>query len=186
MTASPFVNEIISKYVDNEELRQLLIAHSESVAAKALDVATKAGIDGQISRQFVYDAAMLHDIGIVRCDAPSIYCHGKLPYICHGVAGANILEEEGIGEEYQRVCKRHTGAGITHEDIENGQLPLPPGDYIPETLEEKLICYADKFYSKSGTPWQEKSLERVQASMARHGERALERFMDMHRFFCKT
>ena len=175
--------DIIEKYCDNEGLKRLLIAHSESVARKALQVAAHARMEGRIDKQFVYDAAMLHDIGICRCDAPGIFCHGSLPYICHGVAGAEILREEGVGEAYQRVCARHTGAGITAEDIEREGLPLPPGDYMPETLEEKLICYADKFYSKSGDPRQEKTLEKVMASMGRHGEDALRRFLELHSLF---
>lgn len=183
MKASPFVDRIIVKYCDSEELRELLIAHSESVALKALAVAENAGLAEKIEPQFVFDAAMLHDIGIVNCDAPGIHCHGTLPYICHGVAGAEILKKEGVGEVYRRVCERHTGAGITADDIERQHLPLPPGDYLPETLEEKLICYADKFYSKSGDPRREKPLEKVEVSMARHGRDSLERFLKLKALF---
>ena len=46
---------------------------------------------------------------------------------------------------------------------------------MPETLLERLICYADKFYSKSGD-MRMKSLERVRASMARHSQSTAERF----------
>ena len=183
MEASAFVKRIIDKNCDSEELRELLIAHSESVARKALRVAEEVGICDTIDRQFVYDAAMLHDIGITRCDAPGIYCHGSLPYICHGIAGAEILKEEGLGESYRRVCERHTGAGITAEDIERQHLPLPPGDYMPRTIEEKLICYADKFYSKSGNPREEKPIEKVEASMARHGKESLARFEALRELF---
>jgi uncharacterized protein len=48
-----------------------------------------------------------------------------------------------------RVCERHTGTGLTPEVIKARELPLPEGDYRPETLEEQLVCYADKYYSKS-------------------------------------
>lgn len=183
MKASPFVDRIIEKYCDSEELRELLIAHSESVGRKALKLAESAGMERKIDRQFVYDAAMLHDIGIVRCDAPGIHCHGTLPYICHGIAGSEILKEEGIWEAYRRVCERHTGAGITAEEIKSQNLPLPPGDYVPETLEEKLICYADKFYSKSGDPRKEKTMEKAENSMARHGRESLERFLELKALF---
>lgn len=185
MKASAFVNELLEKYCDSEGLPRLLTAHSECVARKALDVAREAGFEDKIDRQFVYDAAMLHDIGVCRCDAPGIHCHGTLPYICHGIAGAEILKEEGLDERYQRICARHTGTGITAEDIRRQHLPLPPGDYTPQTLEEKLICYADKFFSKSGDPRKEKSLDKVEASMARHGAESLARFHQLHELMRK-
>lgn len=183
LKASPFVKEIIDKWIKDEELKRLLITHSRCVAEKALKVADDAGLGDEADRQFIFDAAMLHDIGVVECDAPGIHCFGTRPYICHGLAGADILKREGIGEAYQRVCERHTGSGISKRQIEELRLPLPPKDYLPETIEEKLICYADKFYSKSSTPEKEKSLERVRASMERHGKEALERFEALHRTF---
>ena len=125
---------------------------------------------------------MLHDIGIVMTDAPSIDCHGVLPYICHGIAGADMLRKEGYPEEVARVAERHTGAGISDEDIKELDLPLPQGNYMPETLLERLVCYADKFYSKSGE-MKEKSLEKVRDSMSRHSSATLARFEKLHQEF---
>lgn len=183
MKPSAFVKNLIDKYITDEELKKLLIAHSECVASKALKVAEEAGLTDRIDAQFVTDAAMLHDIGVVKCDAPGIHCHGSLPYICHGIAGAEILRKEGVGEPYCRVCERHTGSGISYRQIKELGLPLPLKDYLPETIEEKLICYADKFFSKSGNPEEEKSPERVWKSMARYGDEALIRFEELHNFF---
>ena len=181
MKTSEFAEKIIEKYAEDEELKRLLIAHSTCVAEKALRVADACG--AKADRQFVWDAAMLHDIGVARCDAPAIHCHGELPYICHGIAGAEILRGEGIDEKYARVCERHTGSGLTAAEIRERKLPLPEKDYLPETLEEKLICYADKYYSKSGDPTAEKSRERVLASISRHGEEPLRRFMELDKMF---
>lgn len=183
MEQSEFVDRIISKYIIDEELRELLITHSQCVARKALEVVNAKELLDRVDLQFLYDAAMLHDIGIVKCNAPSIYCHGSLPYICHGIAGSSILADEGVGEPYRRICERHTGSGVTAAEIVQNSLPLPPRDFIPETLEEKLVCYADKFFSKSGDPRAEKSIERVMASISRHGEQPLARFMALHRLF---
>ena len=183
MISSDFVDRIINKYAVDEELRKLLIAHSECVASKSLEIAGQCGLDKEIDKQFVWDAAMLHDIGIVRCNAPSIHCKGDLPYICHGVAGAEILRSEGLDDKFCRVCERHTGSGLTADEIKNQNLPLPHRDFIPETIEEKLICYADKFYSKSGDPTCEKSRDRIIGSMSRHGEDALRRFKELDLLF---
>lgn len=183
MTASPFVERIIDKYVNNEELKRLLIAHSRCVGVKALEIAEKKHLESKIDLQFVFDAALLHDIGVVKCDAPGILCFGQLPYICHGVAGGEILKGEGIDEKYVRVCERHTGSGLTAEEISRRGLPLPSKDFLPETTEEKLICYADKFFSKSGDPTQEKLRERIMASMAKHGPEAIGRFIVLDKEF---
>ena len=183
MITSEFVDRLISKYADNEELKRLLITHSQCVAKKALRITDRCGLGDSVDHHFLWDASMLHDIGIVMCDAPSIHCHGSLPYLCHGIAGAELLRNEGVQESYRRVCERHTGSGILADEIIKKGLPLPKRDYLPETLEEKLICYADKFYSKSEDPTKEKSRERILESLKRHGEAALERFLEFEKIF---
>ncbi len=80
------------------------------------------------------------------------------------------------------MAERHTGAGITAEEIEAQGLPLPKGDYMPETLMERLVCYADKFYSKSGK-MERKPLEKVIRSMERISAGSLARFMKLHEEF---
>lgn len=121
---------------------------------------------------------MLHDIGICRCDAPGIFCFGTEPYICHGRIGAGMLRAEGF-PRHARVCERHTGAGLTKEEIVSQHLPLPAEDFLPETIEEIIICYSDKFYSKTH-PEREKSYEKAQQSLARFGGEGLSRFRKWH------
>ena len=58
-----------------------------------------------------------------------------------------MLMEAGL-PKHARVCERHTGTGLTVEDIRSQKLPLPERDMCPETLEEQIICYADNFYRK--------------------------------------
>lgn len=172
---------IIDKYYSMEgQLRELLLTHSRCVARKALECARRCA--PQADMQFLEEAAMLHDIGIIHCDAPGIYCAGSLPYICHGVQGSEMLEAEGL-PRHALVCERHTGAGLSAEDIRRQHLPLPQRDMLPVSLEEKLVCYADKFYSKSGDPEAEKPLERVLASMERFGPDTLARFRELHALF---
>ncbi len=173
---------VIRKYYEEgSSLLDLLLTHSEMVARKALAVADAAKLD--IDHEFVYNAAMLHDIGIFKCDASGIYCYGNEPYIRHGVIGAELLRQDGVDEAYARVCERHTGAGLTAKEIAETGMPLPHKDFLPESLEEKLICYADKFYSKSGDPTEEKSLDRVRKSMAKFGPDSLARFNSLHALF---
>ncbi len=165
---------IINKYYPHEDdLRHTLLTHSRCVANLALALAKKHP-ELHLDLPFIEEAAMLHDIGIVRCDAPSIYCHGSEPYITHGRQGAEMLRAEGL-PRHARVCERHTGAGITRKAIEQQQLPLPPQDFLPETQEEQLICYADKFFSKTKLDRQ-KTVEQAEKSLAKFGEDGLERF----------
>ena len=55
-------------------------------------------------------------------------------------------------------------------------------DFLPETPEEKLICYADKFFSKSHLD-HEKSLEEAETSLAKFGEEGLQRFRTWEQMF---
>ena len=93
------------------------------------------------------------------------------------------MRRVGAPEWAARVAERHTGAGITAEEILDKGLPLPVTDLVPVTELEKLVCYADKFFSKSGDIYKEKSLDKVISSMSRHGEETLHRFLRLHHLF---
>lgn len=176
--------KIIEKYYSRgSKLYNLLIAHSRQVADFTIRIAdrnTKLTID----RDFVYEAAMLHDIGIFKTHAPSIHCNGDMPYICHGYLGREILEAEGL-PQHALVCEHHTGSGLSLDDIIRQGLPLPQRDMLPTTIEEKLVCYADKFFSKSHIA-PAKPIEKVQTEMARFGEASLSRFNELIAIFGKA
>ena len=165
---------IIDKYYPEEnELRRILMIHSRSVADKALAIA-EAHPELHIDKQFVEEAAMLHDIGIFRTNAPSIQCFGTEPYICHGTIGAQLMREEGF-PQHALVCERHTGSGLSLLEIERQNLPVPHYDMLPLSLEEKLICYADKFFSKTHLE-REKTVEQARNSLLKFGEEGIARF----------
>ena len=173
--------QIIQKYYPEDgALRRLLVQHSKCVADKAILIAESCP-HLNIDRQFVEEAAMLHDIGICQTNAPGIHCHGDKPYICHGILGAAMMRAEGY-ERHARVCERHTGAGLSLQDIESQNLPLPHRSLLPETIEEQLICYADKFFSKS-LPEREKTLEQAIRSLSKFGDEGVQRFMKWAEMF---
>lgn len=166
--------EIIDKYYsENTQQRQILMIHSLSVSQKALRI-IDAHPELHINRTFVKEAALLHDIGIFLTDAPAIDCHGEHPYITHGYLGAEILEKEGF-PRHALVCERHTGAGLSLQDIIDQQLPIPHREMLPVSLEEQLVCFADKFFSKTHLD-EEKSVEKARQSIAKYGEEGLSRF----------
>lgn len=172
-------------YNDQPELKKVLLKHSEQVGRKALQILEKSSCT--LDKNEVMNGALLHDIGIFKCHAPSILCNGEANYIAHGIIGAELLRQYGREnnidlEIYARIAERHTGSGLTKEDIENQNLPLPHQDFLPETQLEKLICLADKFFSKSGD-MQEKNIESVHRSMAKFGAESLRRFDELMKIF---
>lgn len=141
--------EIIRQFYDPDStLFAILVEHSTKVAAKSLEIA-KGVAHLNPDMDFIEKAAMLHDIGIFKTSSPKIGCAGKYPYVCHGYLGRELLDGLGLSRAFGLVSERHTGAGITLENIIEANLPLPHRDMVPVTLEEKIICCADKFYSKS-------------------------------------
>ncbi|MDR1525682.1 MAG: HDIG domain-containing protein [Tannerella sp.] len=172
---------IIEKYYDtHSDAYHILLEHSRSVAAKALSLA-EACPGKDWDPEFIEEAAMLHDIGMIFCHAPDIDCHGTYDYICHGYLGAELLRKEGY-PRHALVCERHTGTGITRKMIEENRLPLPHRDFLPVSDEEQLICFADKFFSKTKLD-KEKSVKKVRESLSKYGDDTVARFNDWCKLF---
>ncbi len=167
-------------YPAGEPLTQLVWEHSTQVAHLA-DAIAVAHPHMEIDRRFLYEAAMLHDIGVFRTHAPSIHCTGDAHYMQHGIIGAELLQAEGL-PRHALVCERHVGVGLTVDEIITQQLPLPPRDMQPVSIEEKLVCYADNFFSKS-TPRNTKRFNDVRAASARYGDDNLRRFDALAQLF---
>jgi uncharacterized protein len=74
------------------------------------------------------------------------------------------------------VCERHTGAGLSKEEIIAQKLPIPHRDMLPVTIEEQIICFADKFFSKSKHLTKPKNIEKVQKGLLKYGQVQLDRF----------
>ena len=167
---------IINKYYPEEnELKHILLTHSRSVADKALWIADRHP-ELNLDRDFLEEAALLHDIGIFLTDADGIHCHGAYPYICHGYLGSELMQKEGY-PRHALVCERHTGAGMSLEGIISQNLPVPHRDMVPVSLEEQVVCFADKFFSKTHLD-REKSVEKALKSISKYGEDGVARFKD--------
>ena len=118
-----------------------VIEHCLAVAAYAREIAMdirncargkKAQV--KIDIDLVYIGGLLHDIGRSRT-------HG----ISHAVEGAKIAIENGLDKKLINIIERHIGAGIP--EVEAAALGLPAKDYIPLTLEEKIVAHADNLIS---------------------------------------
>ena len=176
---------IISRYCSPGSLAyNTLVEHSRMVVSKCIEIAENIRYPGP-DISFLKEAAMLHDIGIFLVQAPEIGCYGDMEYICHGYLGRDLLEKEGL-PIHALVCERHVGVGLSISDIMDRDLPLPARDMLPVTLEEKIICYADKFYSKKPDALcSEKTLEEVRKHIRKYGDDMLQRFDEMTLLFSK-
>ena len=168
--------KIIHRYIPADSpVYRVYIPHASLVTAKSLKIAKKLGLSAE-QQTFIEEAAMLHDIGIVKVDAYRDSFNGNLPYLCHAPAGREILEREGL-PRHALVAERHVGVGISKQEILQQQLPLPTRDMMAESIEEKIISWADLFFSKTPSRlWREKSLDEVQRSVERYGERQVNVF----------
>ena len=105
--------------------------HSLKVADKALELAEKIKLR-EIDLDLIEIGGLLHDIG--RCKT-----HG----FKHALIGAKIIRERGLSERLAKICETHILGGLDKEDAK--QVGLPERDFLPSTLEEKIICLADKY-----------------------------------------
>lgn len=165
--------DLINKYCLDEKQRHILLVHSQAVANKALEIARQHP-EWDADELFIEEAALLHDIGIVHVNAPAIECYGIEPYIKHGILGAEILRNEGL-ERHALVCERHTGTGLTLQQVIEQRLPLPHRDMQPLSIEEQIICFADKFFSKTRLDT-EKTIEQARRSLEKFGDEGLKKF----------
>ena len=175
--------EILSDFYDTGSMTyKLLLNHGRQVAEKALQAATRVP-HLKPDTAFIREAAMLHDIGIYMTNTPLLGCTGEHPYVCHGYLGRQLLEQRGF-LMHALVCERHVGAGISVVDIERQGLPLPLRDMRPVTIEEQIICYADKFFSKNPqTCDREYPLEEILKELKKFGPDKADRFQQWMNMF---
>ena len=109
-----------------------IVRHCETVTKVAGILAVEFQRRGHVvDVEAVVAGAMLHDIG-----------RSRVQTVRHGVEGAGMAEEEGADRKVVEIVRRHVGAGISPDEAK--ELGLPELDYIPRTLEERIVCFADK------------------------------------------
>ncbi len=139
--------------------------HARKIAVNIRECAEKKGQPIDIDMEAVFLGGLLHDIGRSRT-------HG----INHAVEGTKIAIENGLSDKLVNIIERHIGAGITREDAK--LLGLPAKDYLPVTLEEKIVAHADNlvFGSKIGT------LNELVASLRKKklDEKIIRRFVELN------
>ncbi|MCW6159367.1 MAG: HDIG domain-containing protein [Thermoplasmatales archaeon] len=113
---------LLDKYGADDRLKR------HSIMCSKVALATGKGCDSD--PRLLEAGALLHDIG--RTVTHSIF---------HGVEGYKILKREDMDESIARFCSTHVGAGLLKNTAK--KLRLPDQDYIPRTIEEKIVCNSD-------------------------------------------
>lgn len=108
-----------------------VVRHCQLVSFHAVDIAKRLKSKGyQVDVGLVRIGGLLHDMG-----------RSKTHSLHHGVEGAGLARGFGLNPKIVRIIETHIGAGIPADEAHlNG---LPDGDYIPSTLEEKIVAHAD-------------------------------------------
>jgi uncharacterized protein (TIGR00295 family) len=122
-----------------------VIQHVCTVKSIAEEMAKRSGADLKLVRA----GALLHDVGRSRTQG-----------VMHVAESARIARQRGLPEELVRIIERHVAAGLTQREAKG--LGLPEGNYMPETLEEKIVCHADNLVKgPSGTQTLEEALKEI-------------------------
>jgi len=109
-----------------------VIEHCKAVSKFAVKIAKAFQEKGfNIDIELVEISGLLHDIG-----------RSKTHTVNHGVVGGEIVRALGLSNSVVQVVERHVGGGIPKEEAK--QFGWSPRDYLPQTYEEKIVCYADK------------------------------------------
>jgi uncharacterized protein len=114
-----------------------VIRHCKAVADLAVEIAEackERGLD--VDLELVEIGALLHDIG-----------RAKTHTVHHSVIGAEIAKSLGMPENVISIIRRHVGGGITAQEAK--RLGWPEDVYVPESIEEKIVSYADKLIEGS-------------------------------------
>jgi uncharacterized protein len=139
------------KHAPTPAALDLVYTHCEIVCGIAEQLYSRLSASSGIDIDLVRAGCLLHDIGVYRLYDDAGHLDG-VNYIRHGILGYELLRAEGLPEVICRFASHHTGVGLTRADVVAQRLPLPPGDYLAETDEERLVMYADKFHSKKTPP----------------------------------
>jgi len=145
-----------------------VIAHSLTVTRIALKLARKLKSRGfPVDLNLVEIGALLHDLG-----------RSKTHDVRHGYLGGELARSLGLPESLVNIIERHVGGGITAEEAE--KLGMPRRDFIPQTLEEKIVTYADKLVARDKSVNFEATLKEFSEKLGPNHP-ALQRLKRLHR-----
>lgn len=146
------------EYLEDAGCKKRVIIHCCTVDVVAKEIASRIG---GVDRDLVAAGALLHDIGRSRDHS-----------IMHAYIGSQIVKDYGLPVELQDIVRKHTGAGLDAQDVK--EMGLPPGDYMPSTLEEKIVAHADNMVSDNRVVTHQHSVDKLRNKGAERGAQRIE------------
>ena len=147
-----------------------VISHCKAVASLAVEIAERLRKNGlKVNVKLVEIGALLHDIG-----------RSKTHSVHHAVVGAEIARSMGLPNSVTSIIERHVGGGITLEEA--AKLGWPPKSYLPETIEEKIVCYADKLIEGNRIVPIEVTVKKLAKELGENHP-AISRIQELHEYF---
>jgi len=144
-----------------------VIKHCKAVSNLAVRIARKCKLNGvDVDLDLVRVGALLHDIG--RAQTHSVH---------HPIVGAKIAESFNLPEKILRIIKRHLGGGLTAEEAL--ELGWPGENYLPETIEEKIVTYADKLIDGERIVPIQETIKKLSSRLGIHHP-SIKRIMKLH------
>lgn len=168
--------DLLRKHSTSQEDFETVLRHSMEVLAKGIEIVKNKKLYGEVDFELIISGSLLHDIGTFGLLKNAL----RKDYIKHGIIGGEILRGEGLDRE-ALIAERHTGSGLSKGEIIANGFPLPHRDFLPISLEEKIICYADKFSSKN--PGKKDTIKTIRKEFEAYGENSLKRFLELERMF---
>lgn len=166
------IEALHNKYAPTDKLLHSVLTHCQIVWEVSEQLIDNANLD--VDRNIVEAGCLLHDIGVYALFDAAGNKLEDYNYMNHGVRGEELLKKERLPRELWRIASHHLGIGFTEQDIKKQGLPFEH-PYMPETIEERLITYADKFHSKTNPP-RFNTYESFMATATTFGDDIAERF----------
>ena len=160
-------SQMALKLIRESGCSKKVILHCKAVSALAVKFAEACKDKGlPVDVDLVEVGALLHDIG-----------RSKTHGITHAVVGVEIAKSLNLPQSIISIIGCHVGGGITADEAK--KLGLPVKDYLPTTLEEKLVSYADKLIEGQKVVPIKKTLKSFSKKLGA-GHPAIDRIMSLH------
>lgn len=160
------------KILREEGVEENVIKHAVRVSKIAKELVSKIRLKGYVvDEKLVIAGALLHDIG-----------RSITHDVSHGVIGGRIIRRRQLDDRLARIVERHVGGGISRDEAE--KLDLGNTDLIPETIEEKIVCYADKLVDGDKRVEFEETLRVFEEKLGQKHP-AIKRLRELNEFFIK-
>ena len=153
--------------LEKVDCSQLVIQHCIAVSHVAVNLAKKLQAKGvEVDLVLVEIGSLLHDIG-----------RSKTHTVQHAFLGSQIVASFNLSKSLIKIVERHIGSGIPSEEAV--KLGLPNKDFIPQTLEEKIVSYADKLISGNREMSFKEAFRRFSEDLGK-SHPAIKRFKKIH------